>query len=81
MGAPIVYKFGFPSCIKPSKCPMCYKYVKPETCGFFNCSFRLLGVIETQKSPQKYKSEWKEISSDTYHRYNEDNKFKWIRLH
>ena len=79
IGAPIVHKFGFPSCIKPSNCPMCRKYVKPETCGFFNCSFRLLGVIETKKSPRKYKSEWKEISSDTYHRYNEDNKFKWIR--
>ena len=41
MGCPIVYKLDFPH-KKPTNCPMCEEYVKPETCGFYECSdFRM----------------------------------------
>ena len=79
MGTPIIYRLGFPH-KKPTNCPMCKKYVKPETCLFFKCSFRFLGIMETKDGPQKYKSEWKEISGDKYHRFDEENKCNWIRF-
>ena len=79
MGTPIVYKLGFLH-KKPTICPMCHQYVKPETCGFYECSFRFLGVMETDNGPQKYKSEWRKISGGKYHRFDEENKCNWIML-
>ena len=78
MGTPIIYKLGFPH-EKQTNCPMCKEYVKPETCGFYECSFRFFGVMETKNGPEKYKSEWKEISNQKYHRGDEANKCTWIR--
>ena len=79
MGSPIIYKLGLPH-KKPTNCPMCHQYVKPETCGFFGCSFRFLGIMETKNGPKKYKSEWKGISGQEYHRFDEVNKCNWIRF-
>lgn len=79
MGAPIVYKLGYPHKTANTNCPMCKKFVKPETCGFYQCSFRFLGIMETSNGPEKYKSDWRKIYGDKYYRFNEDNKCDWIR--
>lgn len=78
MGTRIIYKMGFPG-QKPTCCPMCNKYVKPETCGFSNCEFRSIGIMEGgANGPVRHKSEWIEVG-DEYYRFDESKKANWIR--
>lgn len=77
MGVPISYKIGMPG-QKKTNCPICNTHVNIETCAFNECSFRYIGVMNTDNGPVRHKSEWKQISG-SYYRFDETNKSNWNR--
>lgn len=78
MGSPVIYKIGFPG-QQPTCCPLCQKYVKPETFGFNNCWFRSIGIKEGANGRVKQRSEWMKLG-DEYYRFEGSNLDEWIRL-
>ena len=79
MGANIIFRLGYNNPNMPTCCPMCKKYVKPDTCAFLECEFRFIGVMKTNQGPKRYKSDWKAIGYDEYYRYDEEKKCEWNR--
>jgi len=68
-----------------SKCPLCEKYVNPETCGFTNCTYSFTGTKKDKPSspPENVSSPSETLVGNIYHRYcplNEEDKVQWIRL-
>lgn len=66
-------------------CPICKKYVEPETCAFNNCWWRYQGLKEAEpgsgKGPTKVSSSWI-YADDAYHRFEEEENgiVRWKRL-
>jgi hypothetical protein len=77
MGVPISYKIGMPGQWN-TDCPRCLNHVDTNTCGFNNCSFRYVGIMNTPNGPVRRRSEWKQIG-DIYYRFDEGKKSKWFR--
>ena len=78
MNAPVCYQLGMVS-QKPTECPICAAYVRPETCAFNNCAWRYLGIKQTPQGPERCKSEWGSVGNN-YLRFDENSKTDWISL-
>lgn len=52
------------------QCPICHEAVEPETCGFNNCKWKVIGrKVEKLCKPQMFKTNWKSIG-DLYERFS-----------
>ncbi len=71
---PIGYK-KFDLLLDPSesatKCPMCSKYVNPQTCAFNNCWWRWTGVKQNSnaEAPIQCSNDWT-YAGDAYHYFD-----------
>jgi hypothetical protein len=65
-----------------TKCPICSKYVRPETCGFNNCWWRYDGTKDCENGPPQACSSGWEWADDAYHRFDEQQSgiVTWMRL-
>jgi hypothetical protein len=66
-----------------TKCPMCLKYVDPDTCAFNNCWWNWSGIKQTAKTkaPIKCSGDWK-YADDAYHYFDkqESGTVMWKQL-
>ena len=72
---PICYQLNIPS-EKHTECPICHSYVKPVTYAFNNCMWRYVGIKQTKKGPERYKSEWTS-AGDSYRCFDELSSAEW----
>lgn len=79
----VIINMGLPICFRVDKpgecstnCPMCKEHVDPVTCGFHDCSFRYVGIIETDQGPQLVESDW-QTEQQEYYRFNEAFQSTW----
>ena len=79
MGKNVCYDIGLPN--DKTKCPICWKYVKPITCAFNDCKFRYVGIKNTPNGLERVKSDWKECDNN-YYRFDpvEHGTADWSRL-
>jgi hypothetical protein len=56
-----------------TKCPICSKYVEPETCGFNNCWWKWSGIKQVKKgeAPVRCSGDWK-YADDAFHYFDDD---------
>ena len=70
--------------VEKSKCPMCYKFVQPDTCGFNNTYYSFTGIKRDSmdKPPVKINEQEEVEVGDEYVRYNPDKsgKTQWLSL-
>ena len=80
MGLPVIYQLGMIG-QQSTNCPMCFKYVKPVTCGLNNCEWRFIGVKETKNGLERVKCDWKNVKNE-YHRFDDGKKslVNWTSL-
>lgn len=79
MGAPVIFKLGLPTTKQPTNCPLCKKHVKAVTCGFNNCEYKYLAMIETDNGLEPKESEWQEVK-DVYYRFDENKSLNYTSL-
>lgn len=84
MGVPIIYHLYMPN-QKPTNCPLCHEYVKPETCAFNNCKWRYVGIREYGNDKFKRvpsgdeRNIWNEVDNE-YYRFEGFNNESWLNL-
>ncbi len=66
-----------------TKCPLCSKYVNPQTCGFNNCWWRWIGVKQNTEAeaPTQCSNDWT-YADDAYHYFdrNKSGTVIWRKL-